>query len=82
MLNLETQAHIRHLFYAEHWKIGTMQNNLVSTTTLCAITLQTDSFHRELALRPCITDPYLALSDLNGGEVSPIVTIEIGDGKL
>jgi len=24
MLNLETQAHIRHLFYAEHWKIGTI----------------------------------------------------------
>ncbi len=28
MLNLETQAHIRHLYYAEHWKIGTIAEQL------------------------------------------------------
>ena len=28
MLNRETQAYIRHLFYAEHWKIGTIASEL------------------------------------------------------
>ncbi len=31
---------------------------------------------------PIVCIPGAALSDLNGGEVRPIVTIEIGDGKL
>jgi len=31
---------------------------------------------------PIVCFPGAALSDLNGGEVRPIVTIEIGDGKL
>jgi len=59
MLNLETQAHIRHLFFAEHWKIGTIAEQLGVHHDAVRHALQTDSFHRELALRPCITDPYL-----------------------
>jgi transposase len=59
MLNLETQAHIRHLFYAEHWKIGTIADQLGVHHDAVRHALQTDSFHREQALRPCITDPYL-----------------------
>ena len=59
MLNLETQAHIRHLFYAEHWKIGTIAEQLGVHHDAVRHALQTDSFHRELALRPSITDPYL-----------------------
>ena len=59
MLNLETQAHIRHLFYAEHWKIGTIAEQLGVHHDAVRRALQTDSFHRELVLRPCITDPYL-----------------------
>jgi transposase len=59
MLNLETQAHIRHLFYAEHWKIGTIAEQLGVHHDAVRHAIQTDSFHREQALRPCITDPYL-----------------------
>ena len=59
MLNLETQAHIRHLFYAEHWKVGTIAQQLGVHHDAVRHALQTDSFHREQTLRPCITDPYL-----------------------
>src|SRR5207248_9976015 len=59
MLNLETQAHIRHLFYAEHWTIGTIAQQLGVHHDAVRHALQTDSFHREQALRPCITDPYV-----------------------
>jgi transposase len=59
MLNLETQAHIRHLFFAEHWKIGTIAQQLGVHPDAVRHALQTDSFHQEQALRPCITDPYL-----------------------
>ncbi len=59
MLNLETQAHIRHLFFAEHWKIGTIAQQLGIHPDAVRHALQTDSFHQEQALRPCITDPYL-----------------------
>jgi len=59
MLNLETQAHIRHLFFAEHWKIGTIAQQLGVHPDAVRHALQTDSFHREQALRPCITDPYV-----------------------
>ena len=59
MLNLETQAHIRHLFYAEHWKIGTIAQQLGVHHDAVRHALQTASFHREQALRPCITDPYV-----------------------
>jgi hypothetical protein len=31
---------------------------------------------------PILCIPGAAVSDLNGGEVGPIVTIEISDGKL
>ena len=59
MLNLETQAHIRHLFFAEHWKIGTIAQQLGVHPDAVRHALQTDSFHQEQVLRPCITDPYV-----------------------
>jgi len=59
MLNLETQAHIRHLFYAEHWKIGTIAEQLGVHHDAVRHAIQTDSFHRDLVLRRYITDPYL-----------------------
>jgi transposase len=59
MLNLETQAHIRHLFFAEHWKIGTIAQQLGVHPDAVRHTLRTDSFHQEQVLRSCITDPYL-----------------------
>ena len=47
------------MFYAEHWKIGTIAEQLGVHHDAVRHALRTDSFHRELALRPCITDPYL-----------------------
>jgi hypothetical protein len=31
---------------------------------------------------PILGIPGIAMSDLNGREVGPVVTVEIGDGKL
>jgi hypothetical protein len=31
---------------------------------------------------PILGIPGVAMSDLNGGKVGPMVTVEIGDGKL
>src|ERR1700730_2335362 len=58
MLNRETQAYIRHLFYAEHWKMGTIAQQLSIHPDAVRHALQTDSFHPEQVLRPCITVPY------------------------
>jgi transposase len=59
MLNLDTQAHIRHLFFAEHWKIGTIAQQLGVHPDAVRHAVQSDTFHQAQALRPCITDPYL-----------------------
>jgi Transposase and inactivated derivatives len=59
MLNLETQAHIRHLFFAEHWKIGTIAQQLGVHPDAVRHAVQSDTFHQAQALRPCITDSYL-----------------------
>jgi transposase len=59
MLNLETQAHIRHLFYAEHWKIGTIAQQLGVHPDAVRHAVQSNVSHQAQALRPCITDPYL-----------------------
>jgi len=60
MLNLETQAHIRHLFFAEHWKIGTIAEQLGVHHDAVRYALQSNASHPAAqALRPCITDPYL-----------------------
>ncbi len=59
MLNLETQAHIRHLFFAEHWKIGTIAQQLGVHPDAVRHAVKSDTFHQAQALRPCITDPYL-----------------------
>jgi len=59
MLNQETQTQIRHLFYAEHWKIGTIAQQLGVHPDAVRHAVQTDSFHRQPSLRPCLTDPYV-----------------------
>lgn len=59
MLDLETQAQIRHWFYAEHWKIGTIARQLgVHPDAVCRA-LQNNASRREPTLRPCLTDPYV-----------------------
>jgi transposase len=59
MLNRETQVYIRHLFYAEHWKIGTIAQQLSIHPDAVRRAVQTESSHREQALRACLTDPYV-----------------------
>jgi len=59
MLNWDTQVYIRHLFYAEHWKIGTIAQQLSIHPDAVRRAVQTESSHREQALRTCLTDPYV-----------------------
>ncbi len=59
MLNLETQAQIRHWFYAEHWKVGTIARQLGVHPDAVRRALQNSLSRREPALRPCLTDPYV-----------------------
>lgn len=59
MISRETRAQIRHLFYAEHWKIGTIAGELHLHPDAVRHAVETDQFNRAQALRPCLTDPYL-----------------------
>jgi transposase len=58
MLNLETQVQIRHWFYGEHWKVGTIARELGVHPDAVRRALE-NSLRREAPLRPCITDPYV-----------------------
>lgn len=59
MISAETRAQIRHWFYAEHWKIGTIAQQLGVHPDAVRHAIDSDRFHRAQALRPCLTDPYL-----------------------
>jgi len=59
MIDLETTARIRRLYYAEHWKIGTIAHELGLHPDTIRRALQTDRFHRVPVLRPRRTDPYV-----------------------
>jgi len=59
MTNPETRVQIRHYFYAEHWKIGTIAKELNVHPDAVRTAIESDSFNRTQALRPCITDPYM-----------------------
>ncbi len=59
MIAAETVAHIRRLFYAEHWKIGTIAQELGLHRDTVRTALQTDRFNRAKILRPSLTDPYI-----------------------
>jgi len=58
MIDEETRARIRHLFYAEHWKVGTIAHELVLHPDTVRIAVETDRFNNDKAIRPSITDPY------------------------
>jgi transposase len=58
MLDIETIARIRHLFHAEHWKIGTIANDLGLHFETVRIALETDRFNNSKSIRTSITDPY------------------------
>jgi hypothetical protein len=59
MISDEHVARIRHLFHAEHWKIGTIAAELGFHPDTVRRALETDRFRRPPRLRNRLTDPYL-----------------------
>jgi transposase len=59
MIDEETRAHIRYLFYAEHWKVGTIARELMLHPDTVRHAVETDRFaNTTKTLRPRMTDPY------------------------
>jgi transposase len=58
MIDKETRARIRHLFYVEHWKIGTIAHELALHPDTVRGAIETERFNNSKTLRPCATDPY------------------------
>lgn len=60
MISNEEVARIRHLFHAEHWKIGTIAAELGLHAGTVSRALQTDRFrNNHPRLRDRFIDPYL-----------------------
>ena len=59
MIPDEQVARIRHLFHAEHWKIGTLAAELGLHPDTVRAALNTDRFRSHPRLRDRLTDPYL-----------------------
>jgi transposase len=59
MISDEQVARIRHLFHAEHWKIGTIAAELLLHPDTVRRALDTDRFRNQPRLRDRLTDPYL-----------------------
>jgi transposase len=59
MISSEIRVQIRHWFYAEHWKIGTIAQELGVHPDTVRSAIESNRFHRAQTLRPCLTDPYL-----------------------
>jgi transposase len=59
MLSSDLRAQIRHWFYAEHWKVGTIAQQLGLHPDTVRHALDTEQFHRVKHLRPLLTDPYV-----------------------
>lgn len=59
MIHAETHVRIRQLFYAEHWKVGTIARQLDLHPDTVRHALETARFRGGRRLRASITDPYL-----------------------
>lgn len=59
MISGEQVARIRHLFHAEHWKIGTIAAELSLHPDTVRAALNTDRFRSHPRLRDQLADPYL-----------------------
>ena len=57
MIDSETRAHIRHLFYAEHWKIGTIARELGLHPDTVSAAVETERFNSTKTPRNA-ADPY------------------------
>src|SRR5262245_28492608 len=62
MIDAAQRARIRRLFYAEHWKIGTISTELGVHRDAVCNAIESDRFVRAGAMvRPTMLDPYKAL---------------------
>jgi len=59
MLDPEKLATIRRLYFAEHWKIGTIASELGVHRDTVRAAIETDRLHRPRRLRPSKLDPYV-----------------------
>jgi hypothetical protein len=59
MLDPEKLATIRRLYYAEHWKIGTIASELGVHRDTVRSAIETDPLDRPRRLRPSRLDPYV-----------------------
>ena len=59
MIPPEQTAEVRRLYYAEHWKIGTIAAQLGLHPDTVRAAVATDTSNRPRAPRPRVTDPYL-----------------------
>jgi transposase len=59
VISQEHVARIRHLFHAEHWKVGTIAAELGLHPETVRTALETDRFRSHPRLRDRLTDPYL-----------------------
>jgi transposase len=50
---------VRRLYYAEHWKIGTIAAQLGLHPDTVRAAIATDALNRPRTPRPCVTDPYV-----------------------
>ena len=57
MIDTATRAHIRHLFYAEHWKVGTIASELGLHPETVSAAVETDRFNNTKTPRNA-ADPY------------------------
>jgi transposase len=58
MIDMELKAQIRRLFYAEHWKVGTIAHELDLHPETIARAVDTQRFNSAQTLRRSVTDPY------------------------
>jgi transposase len=61
MISIELKAKIRRLYYAEHWKVGTIASQLGLHPDTVRATIETERFNNRRAPRACATDPYIEL---------------------
>jgi len=61
MISPETRAQIRRYFYAEHWTLGTIANQLGLHPDTVRQAVESANFHRAQTMRPSRIDPYLEL---------------------
>lgn len=59
MIGAEEVAEIRRLFFAEHWKIGTIASEKRLSWDTVRLAVNTERFNRPAVVRKYLTDPYV-----------------------